>query len=115
MKNKKNATKSQIQKYFRDLKFYSNDAFSLINVHNERLFNKNTKVLIELVQMWQGLRLKTREQNQFLGDMFEYFLDSSIKQSEGQFFTPIPITKFIISALPLESMVIESLEPLKSY
>lgn len=114
VKNKKNATKSQIQKYFRDLKFYSNDAFSLINVHNERLFNKNTKVLIELVQMWQGLRLKTREQNQFLGDMFEYFLDSSIRQSEGQFFTPIPITKFIISSLPLESMVIESLEPLKA-
>lgn len=83
VKNKKNATKKTIQKYFRDLKFFSNNAFSLINVHNEKLFNKNTKVLVELVQMWQGLRLKTKEQNQFLGDMFEYFLDNSIKQSEG--------------------------------
>lgn len=112
VKNKKNATKKQIQKYFRDLKFFSNNAFSLINVHNERLFNRNTKVLVELVQMWQGLRLKTKEQNQFLGDMFEYFLDNSIKQSEGQFFTPMPITKFIVASLPLDNKVQEASEPL---
>lgn len=114
VKNKRNATKKQIQKYFRDLKFFSNNAFSLINVHNERLFNRNTKVLVELVQMWQGLRLKTKEQNQFLGDMFEYFLDNSIKQSEGQFFTPIPITKFIVASLPLEDKIQKASEPLKA-
>ncbi len=112
VKNKKNATKKQIQKYFRDLKFFSNNAFSLINVHNERLFNRNTKVLVELVQMWQGLRLRTKEQNQFLGDMFEYFLDNSIKQSEGQFFTPMPITKFIVASLPLENKIQQASEPL---
>ena len=114
VKNKKNATKKQIQKYFRDLKFFSNNAFSLINVHNERLFNRNAKVLVELVQMWQGLRLKTKEQNQFLGDMFEYFLDNSIKQSEGQFFTPMPITKFIVASLPLDDKIQKSTEPLKA-
>ena len=114
VKNKRNATKKQIKKYFRDLKFFSNNAFSLINVHNERLFNRNTKVLVELVQMWQSLRLKTKEQNQFLGDMFEYFLDNSIKQSEGQFFTPMPITKFIVASLPLEDKIQKSSEPLKA-
>ena len=113
VKNEKNATKKQIQKYFRDLKFFSNNAFSLINVHNERLFNRNTKVLVELVKMWQGLRLKTKQQNQFLGDMFEYFLDNSIKQSEGQFFTPMPITKFIVASLPLDDKIQKSTEPLK--
>lgn len=114
VKNERNATKKQIQKYFRNLKFYSNNAFSLLNVHNEKLFNRNTKVLVELVQMWQGLRLITKEQNQFLGDMFEYFLDNSIKQSEGQFFTPMPITKFIIGSLPLEDKIKNSTEPLKA-
>lgn len=114
VKNRRNATRKQIQKYFRDLKFFSNNAFSLINVHNERLFNRNTKVLVELVQMWQGLRLKSQEQNQFLGDLFEYFLDNSIKQSEGQFFTPMPITKFIVSSLPLEHKIQQSSEPLKA-
>lgn len=114
IKNKRNATKKQIQQYFRDLKFYSNNAFSLINVHNERTFNRNTKALVELVKMWQSLRLKTTNQNQFLGDMFEFFLDNSIKQSEGQFFTPIPITKFIVSSLPLEDKIKQSSEPLKA-
>ncbi len=114
IKNKRNATKRQIKKYFRDLKFFSNNAFSLINVHNEKLFNRNTKVLVEIVQMWQGLRLKTKEQNQFLGDMFEYFLDNSIKQSEGQFFTPMPITKFIVSSLPLEEKIKEASDPIKA-
>ena len=64
--------------------------------------------------MWQGLRLKTKEQNQFLGDMFEYFLDNSIKQSEGQFFTPMPITKFIVASLPLEDKIQKSSEPLRA-
>jgi type I restriction-modification system DNA methylase subunit/restriction endonuclease S subunit len=32
--------------------------------------------------------------------MFELFLDQGIKQSEGQFFTPMPIVKFIINSLP---------------
>jgi len=114
VKGEKNATKETVQEYFRQLKFFSNNAFSLINVHNKELFNKNTEVLVELVQMWQGLRLKTKEPNQFLGDMFEYFLDNSIKQSEGQFFTPLPITKFIISSLPLEDKIKTSSKPIKA-
>ena len=99
VKNDRNATKKQIQEYFTELKFFSNSAFSFLDTHNNRnLFDRNTAVLSEVVQMWQGVRLKTDEQNQFLGDMFEFFLDNGIKQSEGQFFTPLPICKFIVSA-----------------
>jgi type I restriction enzyme M protein len=105
VKNKRNATKKQILKFFRNLKFFTNNAFALTDVYNEDIFRKNVKVLIKIVQMWQGLRLKTKEPNQFLGDMFEYFLDNSIKQSEGQFFTPVPVCKFIIMCLPLETMI----------
>ena len=112
-KNKRNATKKQIQAYFRELKFFTNSAFSFVDTHNEELFNKNAKVLLEVVQMWQGLRLKTNEQNQFLGDMFEFFLDNSIKQSNGQFFTPLPICKFIVSSLPLAEKIESNAEPLK--
>ena len=72
-----------------------------MDTHNEELFKKNATVLSEVVQMWQGLRLKTDAPNQFLGDMFELFLDDGIKQSEGQFFTPLPICKFIVASLPL--------------
>ena len=52
--------------------------------------------------MLQDIRLQSENQNQFLGDMFEGFLDNGVKQSEGQFFTPMPIVKFILNSLPLE-------------
>ena len=113
VKNDRNATKKQIQEYFTELKFFSNSAFSFLDTHNRDLFERNTAVLSEVVQMWQGLRLKTDEQNQFLGDMFEFFLDNGIKQSEGQFFTPLPICKFIVSSLPLAEKIEENSEPLK--
>ena len=114
VKNKRNATKKQIQAYFRELKFFTNSAFSFLNTHNEKLFVKNAKVLLEIVQMWQSVQLKTDRQNQFLGEMFEYFLDSSIKQSEGQFFTPLPICKFIVASLPLAQMIDHNSEPIKA-
>ena len=114
VKNKRNATKRQIQRYFRELKFFTNSAFSFIDTHNEKLFNKNAEVLSEIVQMWQGLQLKTDAQNQFLGEMFELFLDDGIKQSEGQFFTPLPICKFIVASLPLAQKIADSPEPLKA-
>ena len=110
-KNDKNATKQTIKKLFTQLKFYKGLDFDFIKVHNKELFEKNAKVLIEIVQMWQDSRLKTHEQNQFLGDMFEYFLDNGIKQSEGQFFTPMPICRFILMSLPLENLIKESEYP----
>ncbi len=113
VKNKRNATKKQIQAYFRDLKFFTNSAFSFLDTHNKELFNKNAEVLLKIVQMWQGLRLKTDDPNQFLGDMFEFFLDNSIKQSEGQFFTPLPICKFIVASLPLAKKIAATPEPIR--
>ena len=114
VKNRRNATKQQIQAYFRELKFFTNSAFSFLDTHNEELFNKNVEVLLEIVQMWQGLRLKTDDQNQFLGEMFERFLDDGVKQSEGQFFTPLPICKFIVASLPLSEKIETSAEPIKA-
>ena len=114
VKNKRNATKRQIQRYFRELKFFTNSAFSFSDTYNEELFKKNAEVLSEVVQMWQGLRLKTDDQNQFLGEMFELFLDDGIKQSEGQFFTPLPICKFIVASLPLAQKIVTTPEPIKA-
>ena len=108
------AIKKQIQDYFRELKFFTNSAFSLQDTHNEELFKRNAKVLLEIVQMWQGIRLKTDAQNPFLGEMFELFLDDGVKQSEGQFFTPLPICKFIVGSLPLKQKIEEKAEPLKA-
>ena len=113
IKQKPNATEQRIKELFQQLKFYKGLDFEFIKVSNKEKFEKNAKILIEIIQMWQGLRLTSTEENQFLGDMFEYFLDNGVKQSEGQFFTPIPICKFIVSALPLETMLQKHSEPLK--
>lgn len=84
-KNKKDETKRTILDYFKQLKFYSNNAFAFLDVHNENLFLQNAIILKEVVQMIEDIRLKNEdEQHQFLGDLFEGFLDQGIKQSEGQ-------------------------------
>lgn len=103
-KNDPDATKEKVLEYFRELKFYTNNDFAFIDVHNEELFKQNSEILLKIVRMFQDIKLKTEEQNQFLGDLFEGFLDDGIKQNEGQFFTPLPITRFIISSLPLVSL-----------
>lgn len=106
IKNKKDETKKTILEYFKQLKFYSNNPFAFIDVHNESLFLQNAVILKEVVQMLQDIKLKNEdEQHQFLGDLFEGFLDQGVKQSEGQFFTPMPIVKFLVSSLPLTHII----------
>jgi type I restriction enzyme M protein len=115
--NDPDATKATIHKFFIQLKFFTNNDFAFIDVHNERLFQENATVLRSIVEMLQDIKLKSDSENssnQFLGDMFEGFLDSGVKQSEGQFFTPMPIVKFIMNSLPLEDMLIISEEPPKA-
>lgn len=98
---RKEAAKDAILKYFKELKYFSNNDFTFLEVYNEKLFYQNSKILIDIVQMFQDMKLRTDHQNQFLGDLFEGYLDNGVKQSEGQFFTPLPIVKFIVSSLPL--------------
>ena len=69
-------------------------------------------MLLKILQMWQDIRLTNPNgHNQFLGDMFEGFLDQGVKQSEGQFFTPMPICRFILMSLPLDSLIRDNTAP----
>jgi len=104
-KDKPNMTKEIIQGFFKELKFFTNNDFAFVDVHNKELFYQNFEVLLKIVKMLQDIKLTGGEDNQFLGDMFEGFLDQGIKQSEGQFFTPMPIVKFIINSLPIEEVL----------
>lgn len=114
-KNDPDATMKTVMEYFRALKFYSDNDFSFISVHNERLFKENARILRKVLLMLQNIKLKSTaesgqdtETNQFLGDLFEGFLTKGVKQSEGQYFTPMPIVRFIVSSLPLEQMISKS-------
>ncbi|WP_274584738.1 N-6 DNA methylase [Neisseria leonii] len=114
-KNKKDETKKTILDRFTEIKYYTNNDFAFLDVHNKKLFFQNGSILKEVVQMLQDIRLKTdnRDENQFLGDLFEGFLDQGVKQSEGQFFTPLPIVRFLVSSLPLENLISGSENPPK--
>lgn len=104
-RNDPDATKRTIKEYFRALKFFSDNDFSFISVHNKRLFEQNAAILLKVVKMLQDIKLKGTGQNQLLGDLFEGFLNKGVKQSEGQFFTPMPIVRFLVSSLPLEQLI----------
>lgn len=89
----------------RVLKFYTNNDFAFKNVHNEELFYQNGKILVEVVQLFENYRIIGSNDVQMLGDLFEQLLNKGFKQNEGQFFTPIPITRFIWDSLPVERMI----------
>lgn len=105
------ATKDAVLQYFREQKFYTNNDFAFLDVHNEVLFRQNAEILKKVVCMLQDIRLRTDRPNQFLGDLFEGFLDQGVKQNEGQFFTPLPIVRFIVSSLPLEKLHVDGAIP----
>ncbi len=107
-RNDPDATRDKILDYFRRQKYFTNNDFSFLDVHNEQLFYQNAAILLKIVRMLQDIRLNGDQQNQFLGDMFEFFLDQGFKQTEGQFFTPLPVTRFIILSLPLETVFSDS-------
>lgn len=92
----------------RILKFYSNNDFAFKDVHNEELFFQNGKILVEVVQLFERYRIVYRSRHQFLGDLFEQLLSKGFKQNEGQFFTPMPITRFIWDALPIQNYIAEN-------
>ena len=94
-----------LQNTIRILKFYSNNDFAFKDVHNEELFYQNGKILVEMVQLFEKYRIVYPSKHQFLGDLFEQLLNKGFKQNEGQFFTPMPITRFIWDSLPVERMV----------
>ena len=96
---------NDLKKTIKMLKFYTNNDFAFKDVHNEELFLQNGKILVEVVQLFQEYRIVRSEKLQLLGDLFENLLTKGFKQNEGQFFTPIPITRFIWNAIPTSEII----------
>ncbi|EIX2561882.1 N-6 DNA methylase, partial [Campylobacter coli] len=105
--------KEVMQNYIKELKFYSNNDFAFLEVHNKELFLKNALVLKEIVELFANYKLTQNSTNQFLGNLFELFLQKGMKQDEGQFFTPIQICEFIIYSLPLQEMLSKNSKTLR--
>lgn len=105
LSSKADEGKRTIKKYFRELKYFNNNPFAFLDVHNEQLFFQNAVILKDVITMLQEIYLTSNKDDQFLGDLFEGYLNKGVHQSEGQFFTPIPIVRFLISSLPIKCIV----------
>ncbi|ELB3214363.1 N-6 DNA methylase, partial [Campylobacter coli] len=79
----------------------------------KELFLKNALVLKEIVELFANYKLTQNSTNQFLGNLFELFLQKGMKQDEGQFFTPIQICEFIMYSLPLQEMLSKNSKALR--
>ncbi len=89
-----------IKKLFEEIKFYNIKKFNFIDVENKEEFELNFQILIKITALIQDINLSNSETNHFFGDLFEGLLSKNVHQTEGQFFTPLPIVNFIIKSLP---------------
>lgn len=84
--------------------------FSFVDIYNKESYEKNFKIVREIVELLQRYQIKYTQKHQFLGDFFEDLLNSGIKQEAGQFFTPTPLARFFTRSMPITSFVNSSIE-----
>lgn len=102
--------KDIIKKMMTELRLKKNNEFAFKEVYNDASFIENGKVLKEVVELLQSYQVRYNKKQQFLGDFFELLLNTSIKQEAGQFFTPVPIARFIISSIPLRKIILDKIK-----
>lgn len=109
-----NVEDSRAQKNIREmiikLRLQKNPEFAFIEVYDDNSFNLNARVVREVVELMQPFQFRYGHKQQFLGDFFELLLNTSIKQEAGQYFTPVPITRYIISSFPIKEFIQEKLK-----
>ncbi len=95
-----------LRKTFNELRYYrSSQEFSFKEVYNKETFEENAEIVKEIVKLLQGYKIKYSQKHQYLGDFFELLLNTGIKQEAGQFFTPIPLTRFICKSIPIKEII----------
>ncbi len=82
-----------------------NKVYDIKDVFDEDTFEDNQKVLKEVVQLLQKFQIRYPRKQQHLSDFFERLLTTGLKQEAGQFFTPPPITRFIVRSLPISQYI----------
>ena len=97
--------RDQIREMFTRVRLHKNNEFAFKEVYDEKSFRENAIVVREVVELLQPFQIRYGHKQQFLGDFFELLLSTGIKQEAGQFFTPVPIAKFIISSLPIRELI----------
>lgn len=99
-----------VAKMFNDLRLKKNPEFAFKEVYDDASFAANGQVVKEVVELLQKYKFRYSHKQQFLGNFFELLLNTSIKQEAGQFFTPVPVAKFLVSSLPIDKLIRQKIE-----
>ncbi|GHV75199.1 restriction endonuclease [Spirochaetia bacterium] len=103
IKNRKSGSEKQYKRKW--LKF--NKIFDIKDVNDDESFDDNARVLKEVVALLAQYQIRYPRRQQHLSDFFEHLLTTGLKQEAGQYFTPVPITRFIAYSLPLKEMIVQ--------
>ncbi len=107
----KHAQTEQLKEAFYKLRYYRSSAeFAFKDVYDKDSFEENAEVVKEVVKLLQKFKIKYSKKHQHLGDFFELLLNTGFKQESGQFFTPIPLTRFVCKSLPIKAIIDKKLE-----
>ena len=79
--------------------------FDIKEVFDDDSFDDNFRVLKEVVQLLEKYQIRYPRRQRHLSDFFERLLTTGLKQEAGQYFTPVPITRFIVRSLPVREMI----------
>lgn len=94
----------------RNIQAHSDSIFKFKAVYDEKTYRDNVHIVRQAVYLLQRFRFLDPNKNTFLGYFFESILKNSFKQESGQFFTPIPIGRYIMKSLPLKHIVMKTLK-----
>lgn len=101
---------NRLREIYENLRLKKNPEFAFKEVYDDDSFEENAIIIKEIVELLQPYKFRYNHKHQFLGNFFELLLNTSIKQEVGQFFTPVPIAKFIVRSLPLYEFIEKKLE-----
>ncbi len=102
--------KEKFKEILTEIRLKKNNEFAIKEVFDDASFEENAKVVKEVVELLQVYKIRYNYRQQFLSDFFELLLTTGLKQESGQFFTPVPIARFIIKSLPLREITAEKIE-----
>ena len=109
-----NGTRTRVEETVNEiytiLRLYKNNEFAFKEVFDKKTFDDNCIIVKDVVKILEKFRLKYTSKQQFLGDFFEKLLTTGIKQESGQYFTPVPVTRFICNSIPIKEIIDEKIK-----
>jgi len=102
--------KDEFRDILTEIRLKKNNEFAIKEVFDDESFKENAVVVKEIVELLQAYQIRYNYRQQFLSDFFEQLLTTGLKQESGQFFTPVPVARFILKSIPINNMIEEKIQ-----